>query len=88
MENLTVPLITLLSPIIGWLIWLTIKTFSNDKAIAINTTNDITVKTQIADVKSDMNIRIDKLEYHFDSKFEQVNQKFERVFEKIDQINR
>ena len=83
MEILTFPVLTLLSPIIGWLIWLTIKTFQNDKAIAINTTNDSTVKSQITEVKTDMTMRIDKLENHFDVKFEQVNNKIDRIFESI-----
>lgn len=83
MENLTVPLITLYTPIIGWMVWLTIRTFKNDKEIAINTSSDITVKAQIFELKNDMTAKIDKLEKHVDSKFDQVNSKFERVFEML-----
>ena len=81
MEQLTIPLLTIISPLVGWLIWLTIKTFQNDKAIAVNTSNDVTVGTQINEIKKDMTQRIDKFENH-------VNAKFDKVFEKIEQITR
>jgi hypothetical protein len=81
MENLTVPLLTLISPIVGWLIWLTIKTFQNDKSIAVNTSNDTNVSKQIDDVKADIEKRVDRFETH-------VNVKFDKVFEKIEQITR
>jgi ABC-type bacteriocin/lantibiotic exporter with double-glycine peptidase domain len=86
MEQMTVPLISLVSGVILWCIWLTIKTFQNDKAIAINTSNDAAVNKQISDVKNDMTIRIDKLENHFDNKFDQVSSKFDKVFEKIESL--
>lgn len=81
MENLTLPLITLISPLVGWLIWLTIKTFANDKAIAVNTSNDAQVNRQIEEVKTDMEKRIDKFETH-------VNAQFDKVFKKIDDLKR
>lgn len=81
MEQLTIPLLTIISPLVGWLIWLTIKTFQNDKAIAVNTSNDVTVGSQINEIKKDMTQRIDKFENH-------VNAKFDKVFEKIEQITR
>ncbi len=86
MEQMTVPLISLVSGVILWCIWLTIKTFQNDKAIAINTSNDAAVNKQISDVKNDMTLRIDKLENHFDNKFDQVSSKFDKVFEKIESL--
>lgn len=81
MENLTIPLLTLFSPIVGWLIWLTIKTFQNDKSIAVNTSNDANVTRQIEEVKTDIEKRVDRFESH-------VNAKFDKVFEKIEQITR
>lgn len=78
---MTVPLITLVSGVILWCIWLTIKVFQNDKEIAVNTTNDATIKIQINDVKADLHGRIDKLEKHVDGKFD-------RVFKEIDSLRR
>jgi hypothetical protein len=83
MENLTLPLITLISPLVGWLIWLTIKTFQNDKSIAVNTSNDAAVNKQIQEVKIDMEKKIDKFENHVNRQFDQVGDKFERVFEML-----
>jgi hypothetical protein len=81
MEQLTIPLLTIISPLVGWLIWLTVKTFQNDKAIAVNTSNDETVSSKISELKNDVEKRIDKFEGH-------VNAKFDKVFEKIEQITR
>ena len=81
MENLTVPLISLISPLVVWLTWLTVKTFQNDTKIAVNTSNDANVSKQIEEVKTDVEKRIDRFENH-------VNTKFDKVFEKIEQITR
>lgn len=81
MESMTIPILSLVAGVILWCAWLTVKVFQGEKDIAINTSNDITVGKQIDDVKKDMERRIDKFESH-------VNTKFDKVFEKIDQITR
>lgn len=88
MEQMTVPLLTLVTGIIIWCAWLTRELYRSQKDIAINTANDGAVKSQILEVKDNMTVRIDKLESHFDKKFDQVSQKFEKVFQKIDEINK
>lgn len=64
---------------LSWLVWLTKKTHENDKAIALNTSADQNSKDKLVEVKSDVNNRIDKLEKHFDSKFELVFKKIEAI---------
>lgn len=81
MESLTVPIITLASAIIAWNIWMTIRLFQNETRIAVNTSNDENVGKQIEEVKKDVEKRIDRFETH-------VNSKFDKVFEKIEQITR
>jgi hypothetical protein len=92
MENLTLPLITLISPLVGWLIWLTIKTFQNDKAIAVNTTNDYAVNVKIEEVKKDMGVKIDKLETHFDTQFDKLETNFsaqlDKIFDRIERLQK
>lgn len=84
MEDLTIPVwFLVLSGIFGgslvsWAVWITLKTLSNDKEIALNTQADKTVKEKIAEVKEDLNERMDKMEKHFDGKFDMV---FKRISE-------
>lgn len=77
--ELNVPVITLSSAFILWNVWLTIKTFQNETKIAVNTSNDENVGRQIDEVKKEVEKRIDKFETH-------VNAKFDKVFEKIEQL--
>lgn len=84
MEDLIIPgWFIVLTGIIGgaflsWAVWITAKVNSNDKEIALNTQADKTVKEKILEVKEDLNDRMDKMERHFDGKFDQV---FKRIGE-------
>lgn len=87
MEDLTIPVwFLVLSGIFGgtlvsWAVWITLKTWSNDKDIALNTLSDITVKERISEVKTEMSSRIDKFEQHVNQQFDKMNGRFDKVFE-------
>lgn len=89
MEDLVIPgwAIILMSGIgtliIGWLIWLTLKTSENDKAIAINTARDNYVGEElkkmdekIDEIRREFKEWIDKLEL-------QIERRFDKVFNKL-----
>lgn len=68
---------------ISWAVWITLKTLANDKDIALNTLADTTVKERISEikkniyeVKEDLTDKIDRMEKHFDGKFDQVFKRF------------
>lgn len=85
MEDLTIPVWFLVifglitGSLVPWAVWITVRSFNQDKDIAMNTQADTMVKEKIdevkddiSEVKTDMTARIDKLENHFDAKFERV----------------
>lgn len=88
MEDLIIPgwAVMLMSGIgtliLGWLIWLTLKTSENDKAIAINTAHDTSVGNElrkldkkIDELKTETRGWIEKLEDHMEKRFDKVFQK-------------
>lgn len=74
--------------LIGWLIWLTMKTSENDKAIAINNNNDTSVSKEL----HKLDIKIDELKK--DTKDWMVNMDlkmergFDRVFHEIERLTK
>lgn len=47
--------------LIGWLVWLTLKTNENEKNLAINTTNDNALKENVAKDLKNIETKIDDL---------------------------
>lgn len=74
MEELVIPgwavvlISTLGGAVVYWLIWLTMKTFENDKAIAINNNNDTNVGAELHKI----NNKIDKMDDKMDRVMDQL----------------
>lgn len=88
MEGMTISLISVFAVFISWGAWATIKIFSLEKDVAVNTSNDLNVTAQIQSVKNDLSIKVDKFETHVNQKFEKIDSKFEMVFDKIDLLRK
>lgn len=74
MDGLTIPgwavvlMSTLGGAIVYWLVWLTMKTFENDKAIALNNSNDQNVGGELHKINS----KVDKLDDKMDRVMDQL----------------
>lgn len=79
MEDLIIPgwAVVLMATLGGggiyWLIWLTIKTFENDKSIAINNNNDTNVGQEL---------------HKINSKIEKMDDKMDRIMDQIMKITK
>lgn len=81
MEGMTIPLISICAGFIFWAAWITLRLTKAEKDIAVNTSTDTKVADDIRDLKQDVKERFIRLETHLD-------QRFEKVFEKIENVRR
>lgn len=85
MEDLTIPgwaivaCSGILPLLIGWLIWLTMKTSENDKAIAVNTTHDTSVSKEL----HKLDVKIDELKKDTKEWMSSIDAKMERGFDRV-----
>lgn len=81
MEELTIPILSILGAISAVAVHLLLRTQRNETRIAVGDSNISNLSKQLEEVKEDMEKRIDKFEGH-------VNAKFDRVFDEIRMITR
>ncbi len=81
MEEINVPLLTIIGFFGSAFAWLALRQHQSDTRIAVGDSKLENLSKQLEDVKDDMEKRIDRFETH-------VNTKFDKVFEKIEQITR
>ena len=86
MEGMTISLITVFAIFGSWATWATIKIFSIQTDVAVNTSNDRNVTKEIQSVKNDLGMKVDKFENHVNAMFQKIDDKFEMVLLKISQI--
>jgi hypothetical protein len=61
------------SLLIAWLVWLTLKTFSNEKDISVNKANDATVQKELDKIYK----ALGSMEVSFKLSFERIDKKFD-----------
>jgi hypothetical protein len=89
MEDLIIPgwAVILMSGIgtliIGWLIWLTLKTAENDKAIAVNTQADTFVRQELRKMDEKMDHLRTEFKEWIDKLELQMERRFDKVFNKL-----
>lgn len=75
MPDLLIPgwALYLIAGLVIWMAWLTFKTFSNEQAIAINTTNDANVGREFKEIKEG----IEKMSTETKQGFDKINNRLD-----------
>lgn len=79
-QDVAIPLITIGTAIVSWLLYLTLKIHANEKAIELNNANDRMVNSELQRIYN----MLEKFEIKLDSRIDNLNSKLETGLNKLD----
>lgn len=79
-EEVAIPLITIGTAIVSWLLYLTLKIHANEKAIELNNANDRMVNSELQRIYN----MLEKFEIKMDSSIDKLDKKMEVGLNKLE----
>jgi len=79
-QDVAIPLITIGTAIVSWLLYLTLKIHANEKSIELNNANDRMVNSELQRIYN----MLEKFEIKLDSRIDNLNSKLETGLNKLD----